>query len=113
MKLHKTDYDPMTGITEEFWYEEPKVEGGPGKVTIKRYQDVDHLIARNKVEFNSHAGKKPSYADSNGVHKIAEIPIMLVEKWLREGFNWYESTDKERRAKLNEHKKLLVRPGRL
>ena len=112
MKLHKRDYDPMTGITEEFWYEEPKVKGGPGKVTIRRYQDVDSLLASNKEAFNSHTGK-PSYEDSKGLHKIAEIPMMLIERWMREGFDWYESTDKERRAKLNEHKKLLVRPGRL
>jgi hypothetical protein len=115
MKLAKTDYDPVTGITEEFWYQEALVPGGPGKVTIRRFQDVDDILDFNKEQFNMHTGKKPSYGDSDGNHMVARIPTMLVEKWMSEGFNWYESTDNERRAKLNDpdYRKLLVRPGRL
>ena len=114
-RLIKSDYDQEDGITEEFWYMENKTQGGPGRVTIRRFQDVEDILDNNLIQFNSHTGKKPNYGDSNGQHKVATIPAILVEKWMKEGFNWYESTDKERRAKLNDpdNRKLLVRPGRL
>lgn len=113
-QLVKREYDPETGITEEFWYAAPKVKDGPGRVTIRRLQDVDDILDMNKMAYNTH-GKKANYSDSNGNHHVATIPTILIEKWMREGFNWYESTDKERRAKLNDpdNRKLLVRPGRL
>ena len=114
-QLIKKDYDPETGITEEFWYSMNKVSGGPARINIKRFQDVDDILDLNKRSFNSHTGKKPKYSDSNGQHHVATIPSILVEKWMREGFNWYESTDKERRSRLNDpdNRKLLARPGKL
>lgn len=112
MKLIKREYNKITGITEEFWFEEG-VDGKPGKMTIRRLQDVDHILAHNKMLNNQH--NRADYSDSNGMHHVATIPNILIEKWMREGFNWYASTDKERKAKLNdpENRKLLVRPGRL
>ena len=111
----KVDYDPVSGITEEFWYAMPKHKDGPGRITIRRLQDVEGILDENGKAFNSHTGKKPSYGDSNGAHHVARIPQILVEKWMREGFNWFESTDAERKAKLNDRdfSKVLVRPGKL
>jgi hypothetical protein len=116
MRLIKRDYCQFTGITEEFWYTDPVFKDGPGKITIRRLQDVEHKLAENKIEFNSHQGKKPKYTCSDGLHKVASIPLMLLEKWLKEdGFDWYNSSDAERRAKLNDrdNQKLLTRPGKL
>lgn len=109
MKLLKRDYDQFTGITEESWYDEQT-----GRLTLRRLQDVEHTINMNKVMKNMH-GPNANYSDSNGgAHHVARIPFMVVEKWLREeGFDWFHSTDKERRAKLNDNKDLLVRPGKL
>ncbi len=114
-QLVKSDYDPETGITEEFWYAMPKVKDGPGRITIRKLQDVSGILDTNKEQFNLHTGKMPNYNDSQGQHMVARIPEVLIEKWMREGFNWYASTDKERKAKLNDpdYRKLLVRPGRL
>lgn len=116
MRLIKTDYCKFTGITEEFWYTDPVIKDGPGKLTIRRFQDVEHQLAANQIEMSMHSSKKPTYSNSDGFHKVASIPLMLLEKWLREdGFDWYNSTDAERRAKLNDrdNQKLLVRPGKL
>lgn len=115
MKLMSSTYDPQTGFTEETWVAPPKVPGGPMRVTIRRLQDVDACLDGNNREFNSFSGKKPSYSDSCGIHKVATIPLGLIEKWHKEGFNWYNSTDKERKARLNsrEYRKLLTRPGKL
>ncbi len=113
-RLVRSEYDPETGITEEFWYEET-----PGnqknRIHIRRLQDVEHTLGMNKILFNAHEGKKPKYNNSDGLHHVARIPAVIVEQWMREGFDWYKSTDKQRRAKLNDpdFRKLLVRPGRL
>jgi hypothetical protein len=114
MKLIKRDYEAITGITEETWYDEQT-----RKLTLKRFQDVEHTLAMNKVLFNEHRSKKPTFTDvgkDNGMYLKARIPFMIIEKWLREdGFNWYKATPEERKRKLNsnENQKLLTRPGRL
>lgn len=110
MKLISRDYDPVTGVTDEYWHH----TDGSNKLTIRRLQDVEGVIRDNKEQFNSHS--RIGYGDSNGLHKIATIPLITIERWLREdGFDWFNSTDKDRRAKLNapENQYLLVRPGRL
>lgn len=101
-------YEPETGITEQVFHDEMTK-----KTTIRRLQDVEGVIADNKKQFNLHGNKQ--YNDSDGLHKVATIPLMVIEKWIREGFNWYESTDAERRKKLNDpdNRYLLVRPGKL
>jgi len=113
MRLIAQHYSPITGFTEEMWWEDPPEPGKPGRVTIRRLQDVEHIVAQNKIQKNEH--NRANYNDSDGFHKVATIPLGLVEQWMSEGFNWFKSTDAERRKKLNEadHKHLLVRPGRL
>ena len=104
------EYSPITGITDETWYDEVT-----DKLTLRRLQDVEHTLAMNKVMNNSHPSRA-NYRNSDGLHQIARIPTIIIEKWLREdGFDWFKSTDKERRAKLNDpdNRKLLVRPGKL
>lgn len=114
MKLIRSDYDKATGITEEFWYQEGNA-GKPGKVTIRRLQDVEGQLDFNKQAYNSHSGI--GYADSKGgAHHVARIPLIVIERWKTEtGFDWFNSTDKERRAKLNDpdNRFFLVRPGKL
>lgn len=114
MKLIKSDYDKFTGITEEFWYQDGATPGAPGKITIRRYQDIEDQLDFNKQCFNSFS--KIGYADSEGgAHHIARIPLMTLEKWKGQGFDWFNSTDNERRKMLNkpENRCLLVRPGHL
>ena len=104
------EYSPITGITDETWYDEVT-----NKITLRRLQDVEHTLAMNKVMNNSHS-PRANYKNSDGIHQVARIPHIILEKWLREdGFDWFKSTDKERRAKLNDpdNRKLLVRPGKL
>ena len=111
MKLINRDYDQFTGITEESWYDEVA-----GTLTLRRLQDVEHTLAVNKMQFNDHAGKKPTFTDVDGLYHKARIPFIVVEKWLREdGFDWFNSSTKDKRAKLNDNdnQKLLVRPGKL
>lgn len=109
MQLVKTEYDPKTGFTEKFWYDTDK-----DRVTIERTQDVEGQLKFNRACHNSHSG---GYGDSvGGAHHVARIPLVILEKWKREeGFDWFNSTDKERKARLNDpdNRFLRVRPGRL
>jgi hypothetical protein len=112
-RLIKSDYDPLTGFTEEFWYEEPVILGGPGRVTIRRLQDVEGTLALNREQLNM---APKGYSDvKEGLYHKARIPLVKVEQWMREGFNWFEASDNEKRAKLNErdNSKLLVRSGKI
>jgi hypothetical protein len=110
MRLLERDYDPTSGITEETWYDDHT-----GRVTLRRLQDVDSQLEENRELYNMH--NRPIYTDSKGgAHKVATIPRLVIEEWKRTiGFDWFHSTDKERRAILNkpENRKYLVRPGRL
>lgn len=111
MKLIYETYDKFTGMTDRIFFQEG-VNGEKGTMTVQRLQDVEHILAMNKVQKNN---SQKGYGDSNGFHKIASIPFIVIEQWFREGFDWYNSTDKERRAKLNsrEYQHLLVREGKL
>jgi uncharacterized protein YodC (DUF2158 family) len=110
VKLLSSDYDKHTGMTEEHWYDE-----STKRLTIRRLQDVEGTLNDNREQYKSQGNI--GYGDSTGgAHKVATIPFVILEKWLREeGFDWFNSTDKERRARLNDpdNKFLLVRPGRL
>lgn len=110
MRLTATEFDPATGITEEFWFDE-----ATGKVTINRIQDVEDQLAFNRAAYASHNGK-PNYAnEKGGAHHVARIPLIVIEQWKEKGFDWFQSTDAERRKVLNDpaNRHLLVRPGRL
>lgn len=110
MKLLSREYDPRTGVTEEYWY-----DASIDQVRFRKLQDVTDQIDFNKQCYNSHGNG--GYKDSRGgAHHVARIPFVILEKWKKEeGFDWFNSTDKERRAKLNDpdNRFLLVRPGRL
>ncbi|EOE0154413.1 hypothetical protein ACJ8S7_005066 [Klebsiella pneumoniae] len=108
LNLIARDYDPKTGITEEFWHN--PIEG---TVTIRKLQDVEKQVDMNKEMFNSH--NRAEYGDSNGNHLVARIPLTVIELWKEQGFDWFKSTDKERRAWLDKPDNAVfkVRPGKL
>jgi hypothetical protein len=108
MHLISSKHDEVTGFTDELWFDD-----ATGKMTIRRLQDVEGVLKSNVAQYNNHTSI--NYSDSCGVHKVATIPLVVIEKWMKEGFNWYRSTDAERRRKLNDpdNRKFLVRPGKL
>lgn len=112
MKLIGTDYDEFTGITEEFYYEENALSPGRGRIHIKRYQDVEATLDNNKKLFNM----APTRYGNDGVHDVAEIPLIMIEHWKNEGrIDWFQSTHNERRKILNdrEFSKFRTRGGRV
>lgn len=98
----------QNGIMEDFYYDDET-----DKVHIQRVQDVEPIIKLNTEMYNMQTS--PNYSDSNGNHLVARIPLVMIEHWKTLGFDWYQSTDNERRVWLDkpEHAMFKVRPGRL
>lgn len=96
------------GIMEDFYYDDEN-----DKVHIQRVQDVEPIIKLNNEMYNMQTS--PNYSDSNGNHLVARIPLVMIEHWKTLGFDWYQSTDNERRVWLDkpEHIMFKVRPGKL
>lgn len=108
MHLVNQTYDPATGITEQYWHNPLE-----GTVTIRKLQDVQKVIDNNKEEFNSF---NKGYSDSRGTHKIATIPMVVIDKWRAEdGFDWFKATSNERKRWLEkpENAVFKTRPGKL
>lgn len=106
--LIRTEVDPLTKILTEYWYDETTEE-----LTIRKFQDMETILDVNKELYNGF--NRPNYSDTDGIHLVARIPFVVLEKWQEMGFDWFKSTDNERRAWLDkpENEFLKVRPGKL
>lgn len=107
-QLVRIERDPVTGQIEEFWYDHET-----DKVTIVKKQDIQQITDMVKEMFNQHS--RPNYSDSNGQHLVARIPLVVIDLWREQGFDWFKSTDKERRAWLDKEENAVfkTRPGKL
>ena len=109
MKLIRRELNPHIGGIEEFWYDDET-----GKVVVKKVADIQKTMDMVK-EMNAQHQSKPNYSDSNGQHLVARIPLVVIDLWKEQGFDWFESTDKERREWLDrpENAVFKTRPGKL
>jgi len=98
------DYDPMTGITQYFHYDETNGNWG-----VESVQDVDPILDMNKSMQNDE-----SYSRL-GIKKewwhVARIPVVIQEKWLREdGIDIYNKDHWPKvKAKLNDRDNLYLK----
>jgi hypothetical protein len=68
------DIDPVSGLVETF--DQDKMTG---KITVRKFQEVDTLFAENAVLRNSaRSGWQGDF------HKVASIPLITVEMWWEE-----------------------------
>ncbi len=100
------DYDPMTGTTELFHWNEQE-----GTFTIEYQQDVSDLVERNKALFNE-TEKSTRWRDVNWV---ASIPNNLLFDLRRRGIgdredkvNGYPKLKKWLNDSENEHFRMRV-----
>ena len=109
MKLIRRELNPHIGGIEEFWYDDET-----GKVVVKKVADIQKTLDMVK-EMNAQHQSKPNYSDSQGQHLVARIPLVVIDLWKEQGFDWFESTDKERREWLDrpENAVFKTRPGKL
>ena len=109
LRLIRREPNLTQGGIEEFWYDDET-----GKTIIKKVADVQSITDMAKEMHNQHTGR-PNYSDSQGQHLVARIPLIVVDMWKEQGFDWFQSTDKERRAWLDrpENAVFKTRPGKL
>ena len=90
----ETDYDEMSDT-----------------LIVKRSQDVEPLLDLNKAEYDP-----DNKRFNRDLHKVASIPLIVVERWLNEGINVFDPAHMPLvRKKLNdpEYRFLRTKPGRL
>lgn len=93
------------------------VSGKAGELVVKRTQDTTGYLEQNKAEFNAAPSWRP-YSDANGMRKVASIPMIVVEQWMKEGVNIFDPSpemQKKIAAKLNSNEFAYLRtyPGRV
>lgn len=108
-QLIRVERDTVTGVIEEFWYDHDT-----DRVHIKKSQDIES-ITKMIAEMRSQQSARPSYSNTDGQFLVARIPLVVIDLWKSQGFDWYQSTDKERRAWLDksENDVFKTRPGKL
>lgn len=58
------------------------VDNKDGTISFNRFQDSEEIVEQNKLEFNDSDQDKGS-----ALRKVASIPNMVIEQWLKEGIN--------------------------
>jgi hypothetical protein len=98
----------MSDIKESWHYDETE-----DRLTCYREQDVEPYLNRNKSEYDVDNKR----FKSETFNKVASIPNMVIEKWLREeGLDIFNPDHQERlRLKLNDpaYRFLRTKPGRI
>jgi hypothetical protein len=85
-----------------------------GQMVVKRTQDVTPYLEANKAARNSFSDWRP-FA-KQGMRQVAEIPNIVVEKWMRElGVNVFDRNHAKKVQQLlnsNEYAYLRTSPGK-
>lgn len=82
-----------------------------GELVVKRVQDTTPYLEANKRELNNFQARRGAR-----LRKVAEIPNIIVEQWLKEGINIFDKNDaKKVQQKLNsnEYAYLRTSPGKM
>ena len=95
-----------------------RTEGG--KLVIRRTQDTTGYLEQNRREFNEAPSWRP-YASGKtdlSMRKVASIPMIVVEAWMKEGVNILDPSpemQKKVAEKLNSNEYAYLRtyPGRV
>ena len=97
----------MTDITETWKREQ-------GRIVICRTQDVQPYLDANKRMQAEQVGGWRRTAKSQR-RMVADIPNVVIEMWLRQGFNMFSASERELRKKLDEPEWAYLKtiPGRL
>lgn len=77
------------------------IEARNGIVTIKRTQDVAPILDHNRAMQADAVGGWRRVGKKTR-RKIAEIPNIVAEAWLKQGFNIFQASERELRKKLDD-----------
>lgn len=114
LALAYAETDAANGVEDDI-KEHWRYEGD--KLVCERTQDVQPYLDFNKARLN----EAPTWRPFSGVNSrvVADIPCILVEKWMKEGFNLLDDKQEGYQRKLreklnsNEFQALRVTPGKI
>jgi hypothetical protein len=106
--------DAGNGVVDDI-QEQWRFEGD--KLVCERTQDVQPYLDANKAAYNEVSSWRPFAGVDRRM--VADIPNVIIEKWIREGFNIFNEQQPDYQKKLrqrlnsNEYRFLRVTPGRI
>lgn len=85
-----------------------------GRIVVCRSQDVSAYLEQNRRDRAEQAGGWRRTAGKNG-RMVADVPNIVVEQWLKQGFNMFQVSERELRKKLDEPEWSYLKtiPGRI
>lgn len=97
----------MTDIVETSKFQQ-------GFLVVNRVQDVQPFLDSNKRKQSEAVGGWRRNA-KHSMREVADIPNIVVEQWLKQGFNMFTASERELRKKLDEPDWAYLKtiPGRL
>lgn len=97
-----------------------EIKANNGELTVYREQDVEPVLNANRAALNEVTSWRPfgSGRKDVSIRKVADIPNIVVEQWLKEGLNIFSpdpDMQKKFRQKLNspEWRYLRTFPGKI
>lgn len=82
-----------------------------GRIVVCRSQNVSAYLERNRRELSAFQPRRNSTR-----RKVAEIPNIVIEKWLKMGVNFFDPNDNKKVEALlnsNEYQFLRTSPGKM
>jgi hypothetical protein len=99
------DYDPATGITQWFHYDD-----ATGDMGLETQQDVRLVIEGTKEAFNQADERKPWKGD---VHKVASIPMVIYHELAKISNNFKDQRVVRKWLNDRDNSVFRTRPGRV
>jgi hypothetical protein len=99
------DYDPATGITQWFHFDEIT-----GDIGLETKQDVTAIIEGTKGEFNPVEERAPWKGD---VHKVASIPMSIYNELMKITNNGKDQKAFSKWMNDPDNRVFRTRPGRV
>jgi hypothetical protein len=96
------------------------IKAEQGRLVVRRTQDTTGYLEQNKAEMNEAPSWRPyaSARKDRSMRKVASIPMIVVEQWMREGISIFDPSpevQKKIAEKLNSNEYAYLRtfPGRV
>lgn len=94
----------------------PTVEAGRDVIAIEQTQDIAPIIKVNHETMMANGVGRTSFWQGRDYVKIAEIPLILIDQWHKQGINFYDPNDWPIIRKMlndSDWSKLRSAPGRI
>ena len=109
-RLIATVPDDGNGFSAKYYWDDDRPEYD--RLHTVRTQIVDSVLEANNDAVSAIHNQTSGFGNKP-LHHVARIPLAQIEKWIsEEGFNWFQSTDAERKKILNDPKYAKYRTRR-